>query len=587
MNETSKANLRRYQNPAFSSRYFVGNGIDIGGGLDCLAAHIPQFPQIISVRNWDLEDGDAQYLHGLSDDSFDFVYSSHCLEHMQNPVVALENWLRVLKPGGYLIVSIPDEDMYEHGVWPSQFNSDHKWTFTLYKAYQQTPRSINLIELVKEFSIGIECEQIIRITEGYIKDLPGVDQTLGAAECAIEFIWQKQKPKAAQAMLIADQLERQGQTQRALDTYEDIIKIAPLEFNAYNRLAALLVSEGYAAKAEKVWNACLHNMPELYIARIFHALFLISIGRYDEGFRLRDALVPDGRRTPTPPPTTYPKWRGEELRHKTIVIWTEFGFGDEIMFARFASVFKNYYGAAKVSIVCQAPLLALFKTLLDIDLVLSEEMIDQLPEHDYWVFPHSIPVHYSLEENPIPAPIPYFQVPKIALDNIEGWLPPKNAARIRVGLVSKGSPTHENDELRSVASLDQFQELFQIPGIDWVDLQKDSHSGFSQINLPKNISVVHLGGRLTDFMQTGAICSQLDLVICVDTSIAHLAGALNVPVWLMLPTFADWRWGVCTSSSPWYPSVQIFRQKQIGDWTNVIWDIRLGLCEKLREIAYQ
>src|SRR5690606_28364016 len=107
------------------------------------------FFRIESVRTWDLEDGDAQFLHGVADDSFDFVHSSHCLEHLEDPVQGLSNWMRVLRPGGHLVVTVPDEDLYEQGRFPSTFNRDHKWSFTVWKARSWSPRSLNVIDLVR------------------------------------------------------------------------------------------------------------------------------------------------------------------------------------------------------------------------------------------------------------------------------------------------------------------------------------------------------------------------------------------------------------------------------------------------------
>jgi SAM-dependent methyltransferase len=113
MLEASKSLLRRMHDPRFFTRYFVGHGIDIGCGADNIEKFQYLFPMMRSCRGWDLADGDTQLLTSVPDCSFDFVHSSHCLEHLHDPCVALENWLRVLKPGGYLIVMIPDEDMYE------------------------------------------------------------------------------------------------------------------------------------------------------------------------------------------------------------------------------------------------------------------------------------------------------------------------------------------------------------------------------------------------------------------------------------------------------------------------------------------
>jgi ubiquinone/menaquinone biosynthesis C-methylase UbiE len=102
-----------------------------------------------SLRAWDMPDGDAQLLAGVRDESFDFVHSSHCLEHMRNPAEALHNWFRVLKPNGHLICMVPDEDLYEQGHFPSAFNADHKWTFTLWKAQSWSSQSINLFDLLR------------------------------------------------------------------------------------------------------------------------------------------------------------------------------------------------------------------------------------------------------------------------------------------------------------------------------------------------------------------------------------------------------------------------------------------------------
>ncbi len=585
MDETTKASMRRNRDPVFGLRYFVGKGLDVGGGIDSLAKQITKFPSVKSVRNWDVQDGDAQYLNGIRDNSFDFVYSSHCLEHMQDPNLALTHWLRVLKPGGFLIISVPDEDMYEHGIWPSRFNLDHKWSFSLYKATPELPKSINILDLVTHFSESAQCERIVKIKDRYVEGLSEVDQTLGQAECAIEFVWQKQRANLDRVMQSAAQYEQDGREQEARDRYIRVIQEAPLMFEAYNRLTNLLIRRGDIAKAEQVWNTCVQCLPELHMARLYRALFLMSIGKYDSGFSQRDILVPDERRTPTAPPKSYPKWHGESLKDKSIVIWTEFGFGDEIMFARFVSVFKKHYHAKIVSIVCQTPLLSLFKSLIDVDLVLGEHEIEQLPIHDFWVFPHSIPVHYSLEQNRIPAAIPYFRISENDLSQAKLLLPTKKSDRLRVGFVSRGNSTHENDKLRSIADLNEFSELFRLPWIDWIDLQKGIPSGgFNEIVLPKDLKITHLGEQLADFMQTGAVCAQLDLLISVDTSVAHLAGALNLPVWLMLPTYTDWRWGVNQSNSSWYPSMRIFRQQQIGQWASVVSEIRDALCERLQKL---
>lgn len=188
--EQSKSAKRRFYDGNFLSKYFVGDGIDIGCGNDSIGQYKNQFPLIISVKPWDIPDGDAQYLASVSDQSFEFVHSSHCLEHMVNPAIALENWIRVTKIGGYIIVTIPEEDMYEHGVWPSVNNTDHKWSFSICKASSTMPKSLNVIDLVKHFCNKTQVQRITLLDDFYRPELPqNIDQTLGPnAECAIEFV---------------------------------------------------------------------------------------------------------------------------------------------------------------------------------------------------------------------------------------------------------------------------------------------------------------------------------------------------------------------------------------------------------------
>lgn len=189
MYEQSKAAKRRVNTPDFPVQAFSGNGVDIGAGPDPISKVV--FPLITSVRDWDMKDGDAQYMATITDNTVDFVNSSHCLEHMVDPVIALTNWIRIVKPGGYLIITIPDEDLYEHGCWPSRFNSDHKWSFTT-KRGSPLPKSVNVYDFVDRFLDVVEIKTVKLIEDGFDYTKPwGLDQTLSIAECAIEIILKK------------------------------------------------------------------------------------------------------------------------------------------------------------------------------------------------------------------------------------------------------------------------------------------------------------------------------------------------------------------------------------------------------------
>ncbi len=198
MYETSKSIFNKLNDNRYVSRYLRGDGIDIGSGPDSIAQYHEFFPLMKSCRSWDMPDGDAEFLRTIDNNTFDFIHSSHCLEHLHNPVNALENWLRVLKPSGHLICIVPDEDLYEQGVFPSTFNRDHKHTFTIFKKTSWTTHSINITDMISDIRQNIEIKKIelldatFRYDPNNISGRGRYDQTLTPiGECAIEFIIKK------------------------------------------------------------------------------------------------------------------------------------------------------------------------------------------------------------------------------------------------------------------------------------------------------------------------------------------------------------------------------------------------------------
>jgi SAM-dependent methyltransferase len=191
---TSISIQRRIADHRFATRYFVGNGLDVGGGVDSLALFRDFFPLAQTISRYDMENGDAQLLKNVDDNVFDFLYSSHCLEHLRDAKEALGNWLRIVKPGGHLVVQVPDEDLYEQGQWPSRFNSDHKLTFTMSKPKSWSPVSINVLELLQGFGSQAQIISVGLVDQGYRYSLKGrgIDQTrTPLAECGIEFVLKK------------------------------------------------------------------------------------------------------------------------------------------------------------------------------------------------------------------------------------------------------------------------------------------------------------------------------------------------------------------------------------------------------------
>ncbi len=182
----SKALTRRGEK--VNNTIFKGKGLDIGAGHDGIKKHG------FDVYEWDLEDGDAQLLTTVQNDYYDFVHSSHCLEHMRNIGIALDNWIRVCRPGGYITIVIPDEELYERNNWPSKFNIDHKFSFRIYTEKDLHKKHINVVDMIKWVAKKVEVIKIERIEEGFNWNLPrNIDQTIDPSgpECSIEIILRK------------------------------------------------------------------------------------------------------------------------------------------------------------------------------------------------------------------------------------------------------------------------------------------------------------------------------------------------------------------------------------------------------------
>jgi SAM-dependent methyltransferase len=193
--ECTKALPRRLRDPAFAAHYFVGRGLDVGAGPDGLSAQRAHWPKMGPVRDWDVADGDGQELPGIEPCTFDFVHSSHCLEHLHQPSKALARWLEVTRYGGYVVALFPDEDLYEQGMWPSTYNMDHKWTFTTFKAQTWSPRSLNVVQLVTALRGQAELVKLELLHATFDWQAGRRDQTAGAAESAIELVLRRRSPE--------------------------------------------------------------------------------------------------------------------------------------------------------------------------------------------------------------------------------------------------------------------------------------------------------------------------------------------------------------------------------------------------------
>jgi hypothetical protein len=278
----------------------------------------------------------------------------------------------------------------------------------------------------------------------------------------------------------------------------------------------------------------------------------------------------------------FPQWQGQSLQGKSIVIFPEQGRGDQIQFCRYGTELKRL-GAKRVTLICQAPLITLLKSLADVDSVLNINEISKLKNHDYWTLLFSMPLHCGTDLTNIPAALPYLYADKQRLTK---WSKQMPKSGLRVGLVWKGNPDHKNDANRSLPSLLSLARLWQITDLVFISLQKGPAEE-KALSKPPRQKIITLSEQIEDFADTAAIIAQLDLLICVDTAVAHLAGALQKPCWVLLPSFnTDWRWLLDRNDSPWYPGVmRLFRQESNEGWDVVINRVALALAEWCQEVS--
>lgn len=364
------------------------------------------------------------------------------------------------------------------------------------------------------------------------------------------------------------------------------LALSPQDASALSNLGVLLAKQYRDEEAEATLRAALRLQPEHRKAAYNLGYLLLRQGRLEEGWlRLeqRDRHGALAERLAKQLPC--PRWRGEPLQGRSLLIALEAGHGDMIHFCRYAAQAKAA-GARRVTVLCHPALTTLFATLdgcdqaIPVDQGLPDSTDGQAPDFDYWVPPLSLPYLFATRPDTIPATLPYLHADPA---RVARWTPRLAAPPgvLKVGLVWKGNPNFENDAERSLPGLAMLAPLGQTPGVVFFSLQKGAAEDEAAAPSP-DLPVTPLGGDLADFADTAAVIAQLDLVITVDTAVAHLAGALGQPCWLLLPWYLpDWRWFQNREDSPWYPGVmRLFRQPAMGDWGSVVAQVTQALRDR-------
>jgi hypothetical protein len=342
----------------------------------------------------------------------------------------------------------------------------------------------------------------------------------------------------------------QGKLDEAESAYRRALEIEPQQPDAMTNLAHAQYFRGEFDLAAANYRAVLQNSPDFAAAHMGLSMILLTQGKFAEGWRHYDWRW-KVRELRIRPRGEAPRWDGSPLNGKTILLYNEQGFGDTIHCLRYLPMVAQRGG--KIVLACHTELIPLLKDYPDVERCVP---VDQpLSEIDAVCPMLSLPAIFGTPADGINFPSPYLHAPveesriwneRLATDH-----------RRRIGIAWAGRPTHPNDHNRSLPP-DLLRPFADLPDIRLISLQFGRE--------PAALKLDDWTGEIKNFAQTAALVQNLDLVICVDTAVAHLAGAIGKPVWVLLPLVPDWRWGLGTESTPWYPTMRLFRQQRLGDW---------------------
>jgi tetratricopeptide (TPR) repeat protein len=359
-----------------------------------------------------------------------------------------------------------------------------------------------------------------------------------------------------------------GRLEESAACHERAIALLPNSVNAYNNLGYTRRKQGKLKEARESFKRARALDPASADVRWNLSLLDLLEGDFAEGWRGYESR--HDRKESRPRSFAKPIWRGKplQLQGARILLHSEQGFGDSIQFVRYVPMVQ----AAGGTVILNVPssLRRLVEAMPGVGALTVEG--DPLPEFEWHCPLLSLPLALKTAVDTIPSKVPYLKVPEGALEAALQLTWPDR--KLRVGVVWSGNPKCTEDQTRSVP-LASFEPLLSLGGVQFFSLQMGAAAESLD---PMRWAMTDLRPAIRDFADTAALMQQLDLVLTVDTAVAHLAGALAKPTWLLLPFAPDWRWLLDREDSPWYPTMRIFRQKRPGDWQEVIERVRRELC---------
>jgi tetratricopeptide (TPR) repeat protein len=374
-------------------------------------------------------------------------------------------------------------------------------------------------------------------------------------------------------------LERLGRIDEAMESYERAVALQPNQPIAQNGLGLALCSKGRYAEAIAAFTRAIEIDPGYVQGRFHRALANLVTGQFAQGWDDYEWRWASGEAKAQRPPFPIPQWNGEPLAGKAIYLYVEQGYGDAIMFARYVPMVAAR-GAAAVLFCVRPALKALLSSLPDAQVGVEG---DTGPRCDYMCALLSLPRVFKTDLASIPADVPYIHAPPARLERWQARIP--RDGRLNVGLVWAGGRDFAGDRHRTIG-LAAMTPLLGDARIRYVSLHTELRDDDAAL-MAAHPEILHVGPQIEDFADTAAAIAQLDLVVSVDTAVAHLAGAMAKPVWILLPFNPDFRWLLGREDSPWYPTARLFRQPKAGDWPAVIARVREALAAQAQARSSQ
>jgi tetratricopeptide (TPR) repeat protein len=371
-------------------------------------------------------------------------------------------------------------------------------------------------------------------------------------------------------------LRELGEVGEAIGCLRQAVELSPDSAQILSNLATALWDGGFIDEAIDCFRRAMQLNPELTAVRVNHAYLTLLTGDFQNGWREFEWRFTAGDIVARQ--FQQAQWKGQPLHGKTILLHAEQGLGDTIQFVRYGPLVKRLGGTVVVE--CQKPLVKLLATTAGIDRLIG--CGDELPSFDFQIPLLSMPGIFRSELETIPANTPYlFTDPELCeywrnrLSSVEGF---------RIGINWHGR-AGRRESLRRDIPMTFFASLANLPGVSLISLQQNAGRDQWQQTMG-SLPIVHPGDDFDTahgaFMDTAAIMMNVDLVITSDTSVAHVAGALGVPVWVALPFMPNWRWLLDRTDNPWYPTMRLFRQSSPGDWEGVMAEVGNALKNVLQ-----